>query len=434
MVAAVDGRVARIDEHGLQVSAEAQAIEAFFRRRFGRDALYLPSARLGLYLIFREWLRPGDRLLMSPVNCDVAFFTVLAAGLVPVLAPVDPCTGNIDPAAIDESTWARLHAVMTTNLYGIPDRMDLLQEQCRRHRLVLVEDACHAIDSRFEGQCIGQFGTVAVYSLAKHLSGVGAVVTFAEKGRRESLARRAGRELRYRSLPQAIAARIRAWANSVGASTRARRRLARLRDRLLRRPIYRSDHRMAYEVTEVVHAQNEGGGLDLFDCWLRVTKPAYRTWPLRASLRATLERLESFEDNRRLRLAGTSKLLELGYTPASIRIPADTALLRVPLFVQERENVVARFAQRGLALDYIYDPPLDLHAPALAEGLPSPPAARIWSRDVLPVDPLCAARFLALLRESPGLCLLSPQAIRSDAGPDDRSQQIGQHPRVSTAS
>ena len=61
MVAAVDGRVARIDEQGTHVSAEVQAIEAFFRRRFGRGALYLPSARLGLYLVFREWLRPGDR-------------------------------------------------------------------------------------------------------------------------------------------------------------------------------------------------------------------------------------------------------------------------------------------------------------------------------------------------------------------------------------
>jgi hypothetical protein len=66
MVAAVDGRVAHIDERRTHVSAEVQAIEAFFRRRFGRDALYLPSGRLGR---------------------------------------------------------ASSHAVMTTNLYGIPDRV-----------------------------------------------------------------------------------------------------------------------------------------------------------------------------------------------------------------------------------------------------------------------------------------------------------------------
>ena len=41
MVAAVDRRAARIDGQGTHVSAEMQAIEAFFRRRLGRDALYL---------------------------------------------------------------------------------------------------------------------------------------------------------------------------------------------------------------------------------------------------------------------------------------------------------------------------------------------------------------------------------------------------------
>jgi len=358
----------------------------------------------------------------------------LAAGLVPVLGPVDPCTGNIDPAAIDDSTWASLHAVMTTNLYGIPDRMNLLQEQCRRHRLLLVEDACHAFDSRFGGRRIGEFGSVAVHSLSKHVGGVGAVVTVAEQRRRDSLARRAGVELRYRSLPQAGAARIRALLSSVGASTRARRWLARQRDRLFRRATQRSAHRLSYEISEVFQAQNEGGGLELFDRWLQVDKPTYRTWPLRSSLRTTLERLESFEENRPSRFAGAAKLLSLGYTPAGFPVPVDTTFLRVPLFVQAREKVRARLAQRGLTLDYIYDPPLDLYAPALAEVLRSPPAARIWSRDVLPVDPLLADRFIALLRKFPGLCLPSRAAIRSDAGHDDRSRGIGQHPLSSTAS
>jgi hypothetical protein len=380
------------------VSTEARAIEEFFRGRCGRDALYLPSARLGLYLALREWLQPGERVLMSPVNCDVVLFTVLAAGLTPVLAPVDPCTGNIDPAAIDDSTWASLHAVMTTNLYGIPDRMDMLKERCRAHRLLLVEDACHALESLFEGRLIGEFGAVAVYSLSKQVGGVGAVMTVAEGGRRESLARRAAEELRYRS----TAARVRRW-------------LARQRNRFFRRSIPRSGHRLPYELSEVERARSERGGLDRFERWLAADQPDYRTWPLRSSLRATLARLERLEEDRPLRLAGIGKLRELGYTPAGFSLPPGTALFRVPLFVQERDKVRARCAKRGLAIDYIYDPPLDLYARSLAQALPSPAAARIWSRDVLPVDPLCADRFIALLRESPGLCLPSLEGVASIA-------------------
>jgi DegT/DnrJ/EryC1/StrS aminotransferase family len=386
------------------VREAVRAIEDFFARRYGRQALYLPSGRLALYLAFREWLRPGDRVLMSPVNDDVVFFTVLAAGLVPVLGPVDPGTGNIDPAAIDAATWTGLRAVLTTNLYGIPDRMDVLEERCERHGLLLIEDAAHAIDTRFNGRWIGEFGRVAAYSLTKHVGGVGGVLTFTDAGRRPALERRAAQEIRYRRLPIAIADRTRSLLSRVGASSRPRKWLARLRDRLVSRVPERSGCRLPYEATAVVQAQTEGGGLDRFEQWVRVDNHLYRTWPLRSNLRATQQRLLAFEDNRRRRLAGARKLLQLGLTPPDLPISADSAPFRVPLFVRERDKVVAHFARHGLALDYIYDPSLDVYGRALAEPLPAGPGAARWSRDVLPVDPLRADRFLTLLGESPGLC------------------------------
>jgi hypothetical protein len=393
------------------MTEEVRVIEDFFRRRYGREALYLPSGRVALYLAFREWLRPGDRVLMSPVNDDVVFFVVLAAGLVPVLGPVDPRTGNLDPTAIEDSTWVGLRAVLTTNLYGIPDRMDLLVERCRRHGLVLLEDAAHALDSHCNGRRIGEFGAAAAYSLSKHLGVVGGVLTFSEPGRREALERQVAEEIRHRPLPLAIAHRTRSLLRTVAASTRPGRWAMSVRNRLAPRPQERPGYRMPYETTAVRQAQEEGGGLDRFDRWVRVDNHMYRTWPLRSVLRATLRRLETFEENRRLRLVGARRLLEAGLTPADLQIPPDTALFRVPLFVREREQVRARFAERGLTLDYIYDPPLDVYAPALTERLASRCSAAHWTRDVLPVDPLLADRFLAVLEESPGLCQPSMEAI-----------------------
>lgn len=392
------------------VNPEVRAIEEFFRRRLKREALYLPSGRLALYLAFREWLRPGDRLLMSPVNDDVVFFTVLAAGLVPVLAPLDPSTGNIDPAGVDDSTWVRLRGVMTTNLYGIPDRMDLLEARCRRHGLVLVEDACHALDSRCGGRRIGEFGTAAAYSMTKHLGTVGGVLTFSEAGRRQSLMQRAREETHSRVVIQTVARTARTLLHAAGTSTALRRRVAGFLDRLVPRLQERCGHRMPYRTADVRDAQQAGAGLMRFDRWVRMDNPAYRSWPPRPSVHETLRRLESFEAHRRLRLEGVGRLLAFGLTPAGVRLPADTALLRVPLFVQERDGVIAHLRQHGLAVEYIYDPPLDLYAPELAELLPSSPAARIWSRHVLPVDPLHAERFLAVLREAPRGCVAAPWA------------------------
>jgi hypothetical protein len=388
----------------IRSNAGAPAIEEFFQRRYGREALYLPSARLGLYLLFRQWLRPGDRLLMSPVNDDVVFFTVLAAGLVPVLAPVDPHSGNIDPAAIDDVTWARLRAVLTTNLYGTPDRVALLEERSRRHGLFLLEDAAHAFDSRDGGRRIGTFGKASVFSLNKFIGIPGGVVTFAQDGERELFARRVPAELRrFPRFSHETVHRLGALLTSAGVPGRLTGWLGRAYDRATPHRERRRGHRMRFTVPEVVHAQKAGGGLDAFNRWVRMDNPAYRTWPLNRSLRMSLHRLEAFESGREDRLEGARKLQELGYAPPDVRLPSDTALLRVPLFVRHREAVIARLAERGLRTEYIYDPPLDLYAPEFVEALPSPREALIWSRDVLPVNPLRADRFIALVRESPGL-------------------------------
>src|SRR5207249_9095197 len=91
----------RPSERDLRASSSIEKeIEARFREMTGRECLFVPSGRVALWLALRCWLRPGDRLLMSPVTDDVVFFTVLAAGLRPVMAPVSACDGNIDPGAV----------------------------------------------------------------------------------------------------------------------------------------------------------------------------------------------------------------------------------------------------------------------------------------------------------------------------------------------
>lgn len=379
-------------------------IEEFFRRRYGREALYLPSGRMALYLAFREWLRPGDRILLSPVNDDVVFFTVLAAGLVPVLGPLDPATGNLDPAAIHDGTWSRVKGVMTTNLYGIPDRMDLLEERCRRHDILLIEDACQALDGRFGDRRLGEISPVAAFSLTKHVDGVGGVLCFADGSRRASLVRRAEGEIRRIPPGGRVRDGLRLALRDAADRTGLRAPLTALRRRIHPAEPERDGHRMPYDLSQVLRAREEGGGLDRFDRWVRVDNARYRTEPLSREVRKTLQRLESFEDNRKRRIDGTRALLALGLTPSSVRLPSDDALFRVPLFVRDREEVLRHFAARGLHLDYIYDPPLDLYAaPELAERFPSPGSARAWNRDVLPVDPLRADKFLSILKTSPGI-------------------------------
>ncbi len=98
---------------------------------------------------------------MSPVNDDVMVFVVLAAGLRPVMAPMPPRDGNIDIRAVPESTWRSVGAVLTTNVYGMPDDVDELRTRCDRMGIPLLEDAVHAIGTTVGDRPIGTFGTAA---------------------------------------------------------------------------------------------------------------------------------------------------------------------------------------------------------------------------------------------------------------------------------
>jgi hypothetical protein len=377
-------------------SSLAREIEQIFRERTGKDAIYLPSGRIGIFLAISTWLKPGDRVLMSPVNDDVVFYTLLASGVRPVLAPADPATGNLDPAAVDERVWAEIDAVLTTNLYGIPDDTARILQLCNEHGVLLIEDTCQAVDIVSNGRRVGADAPLAVFSFSKQVQGVGGILAFEDFEKRPQLLRERSRLLSKRPVSAAVAHDLRAIARSL-----ARRRLPAADPAQRERG---TGHRMPYVLDTLKTLCRESPSLQDFDHWMRVDNPDYLTEPTSADLRRTLRNILALPAQRQRRIEGMRRLLDLELTPDTVNIPEDQPLHRVPLFIRNREAVVRQFAEHGLLLDYIYDPPLDAYVPPeIADRFESPPLAMRWTRDVLPVNPLDAERFLEISKRLPAL-------------------------------
>jgi hypothetical protein len=380
-------------------------IEDRLRERTGRDCIYVPSGRFGLYLALREWLSPGDRILMSPVDDDVVLFTVLAAGLRPVMAPLSLADGNIDPDAVPEATWQSIQAVLTTNLYGLPDRLPDLRARCDALGLVLVEDAAHALHTDVAGRPVGSWGEVAVFSLSKHAAGVGGVVAFDDAGRREELLRRRDELVKRRPLAVRASDVLRPRAVRLLERLRLKARLSALRAG------ERGEHRMPLRPAELETAVAAAPGLEPLDPWVRVDKHDYRLEQRPEALADTVERLRSLGQDRAARLDGVAQLSELGVAASAVDDANPIALFRVPLIVEDRDAAAAALEAAGHPFHYVYDPPLDDYAgSAFVDASPAPEAARWWARHVLPVDPLLAG---PTLRAFPAV----PDAIRSAAPP-----------------
>jgi hypothetical protein len=363
-------------------------IEALICERTGRECLFVPSGRMALYLAFRTWLSPGDRMLMSPLNDDVVFFTALAAGLRPVMAPLSAADGNIDPAALPKATWERLAGVLTTNLYGLPDRLPELRARCSALGIPLIEDAAHAIATEVDGQPVGTFGDAAAFSMSKHVAGAGGVLAFADGTRRPQLQRlreqtTMARSLRQRAveLAKPAAKRMLRRAGLERSARRTRRRLGLAE---------RTAHRMPLRPLALQAAVDAGPDLERFDPWVRVDLHDYRMRARPVLLELTVERLRTLASDQARRIEGVHALGALdAAAPAVAARPQP--LFRVPLLVEGRDALIGELADRGVDLGYIYDPPLDDYAgAAFAEPSPAPAVARWWARHVLPIDPLLA--------------------------------------------
>jgi hypothetical protein len=382
------------------------ALEKLMRKRLGRECVYVPSCRLALYLALRHWCAPGASVLMSPVNDDVMVFVVLAAGLRPVLAPVSPRDGNIDTRAVPESTWHSVGAVLTTNLYGMPDSAVELRTRCDRMGIPLLEDAAHAIGTTVEGRPIGTFGTASVFSLGKHAGATGggflALDDPADRNAVEDLRDEllAPRQL-HRDLSDALRPLARAAVRRLHVVRPVWRTMRTLG--LLEREHFRMELR-ARHLREAVAATPD---LAAFDRWVRVDLHGYRRGhgrELQRTLRWRMSGLDADLSRRRegTRLLGRTEWAADGVQAAVARKGEDRdvpPLFRVPLMVRDRDMLVARLERRGVVTGYVYDPPLDDFAgPEFVEPSPAPEAARWFAAHALPVDPLLARRMMRLLR------------------------------------
>ena len=146
---------------------------------------------------------PGDEVITTPFTFVATVAAILYTGARPVYADIDPATYNIDPSKIAAAITPRTKAIMPVHLFGHPADMDPILDLARRHALVVVEDACQAHASEYNGRRVGALGDIGCFSFypGKNLGayGEGGCVTTnnPELARTVRLLRNWGEESRY---------------------------------------------------------------------------------------------------------------------------------------------------------------------------------------------------------------------------------------------
>ncbi|MFM9986169.1 MAG: DegT/DnrJ/EryC1/StrS family aminotransferase [Flavobacteriales bacterium] len=122
----------------------------------GTTALHLAMIALGI--------GPGDEVIIPADTFIATAWGVSHAGATPVFVDCTADTWQIDVSKIEEKISPRTKAVIGVHLYGQPYDIDAVHAICKKHNLLMVEDAAQAQGARYKSKNVGTFGEMACFS------------------------------------------------------------------------------------------------------------------------------------------------------------------------------------------------------------------------------------------------------------------------------
>lgn len=113
---------------------------------------------------FAAGIGPGDEVITTPLTFAASANCVRYCGGTPVFADVDMKTYNIDPEDIKRKITDRTKAIIPVHLTGQPCDMDRIRRIAGEHKLIVIEDAAHALGASYRGSCIGTGSDMVTFS------------------------------------------------------------------------------------------------------------------------------------------------------------------------------------------------------------------------------------------------------------------------------
>jgi dTDP-4-amino-4,6-dideoxygalactose transaminase len=128
----------------------------------GVECIAVNSATAGLHLAVEALgIGPGDEVVTTTHTFTATAEVVRYMGAHPVFVDIDPETYCIDPGRVEDAVTARTRAIMPVHYAGHPCDMTRLQAIAANAAVELVEDAAHALPTRWGDELVGTLASAA---------------------------------------------------------------------------------------------------------------------------------------------------------------------------------------------------------------------------------------------------------------------------------
>lgn len=148
---------------------ECAAFEREFAAAIGvKFAIALANGTVALELALKSLgIGPGDEVIVPSRTFIATASCAVAVGATPVVADIDPDSGNLTAQTIAAVISERSRAVIPVHMAGWPCDMAAIKELAERHRLHVVEDCAQSHGAVYHGRPTGSLGACAAFSFCQ---------------------------------------------------------------------------------------------------------------------------------------------------------------------------------------------------------------------------------------------------------------------------
>jgi len=121
------------------------------------------TAALHLSLITND-IKEGDEVIVTPMTFAATVNVIEHVKAKPVFADIELDSYNINPDEIRKKITPKTKAIMPVHLFGLPCKMDEINEIAEENDLRIIEDAAHALGSEYKEKKIGAYDNCTCFS------------------------------------------------------------------------------------------------------------------------------------------------------------------------------------------------------------------------------------------------------------------------------
>ena len=108
--------------------------------------------------------KPGDEVLIPALCWSTSLWPLVQSGLKPVFVDIDKDTLNVNPNLLIRKINKKTKVIMLVHVLGNSTNIEKIKKIAQRKKIILIEDTCEALGSKFKNKYLGTFGDFGTFS------------------------------------------------------------------------------------------------------------------------------------------------------------------------------------------------------------------------------------------------------------------------------